>query len=118
MPYHLSIRKIITVIVALAGLIVVSYALWVVYINRPIKAYVFACNEPNQTIKECAYHQADIHYDSMDGIYYLDSLYTDSGKMNFGPSECILNSVLRKIGECQDTTGKKWTLILSGERLW
>lgn len=118
MPYHFSIHKIITVIVALAVLIVMSYALWVFYINRPVKAYVFSCDESTQPIKDCVYHQADVHYDSMDGIHYLDSLYADSGKVNFGPSECILISVLRKIGECQDTTGKKWTLILSGERPW
>ncbi len=106
--------KIVKWAIVAVIILVLFYILGILYLDRPQTGYVFTCENPELPITQCDYRKANFHYDSMDGIYYLDRMYAGAETIKF--VNCLLATYSNKIGTCKDPSGKEWTLILSGAK--
>lgn len=105
-------------IISLCNLLVLlGVAIPVFYTGRTQNGNAFVCDSKDEPISSCTYvSNVRFNYDSMDGADYLEEINQDDIQFRFEANDCVLKSSQTKIGECKDTTGKNWAIILSGGR--
>lgn len=101
------IPKILKIILAVVVLLILFF--W--HLNSSYVADVFVCKTTNLECNESEASAAKASYDSMDGLYYIHELYTNSGTVKL-KDFCVVREAENYGAVCEDENGNSWDITL------
>ncbi len=103
------IPKVLKIILAVVALLVIF--LW--HLNSSYVADIIACRVEDLECTEVEVFTANVIYDTMDGLYYINKLYVyDSSEELKLKDFCLVRESEKYFATCEDEKGNSWNITL------